>query len=164
MNVINLFLHIMNRSMISSFNFVLQNVKYWVRALYTCCDVTQVRFKYLRGLAMVSLNSLLIEFYIYTLNAYTYITLGSWERDVGRTEKQKRKNIFFFFFPSQTVSYPTACFANTLVYIRISCLCCLLRWGKGHTYIVKNAVLDWTNVSLRKVFLCKQELIYSNGN
>ncbi len=39
--------------------------------------------------------------------AYTYITVGSWERDVGCAEKQKRKNTFFFFFPSQNVSYPT---------------------------------------------------------
>ncbi len=30
------------------------------------------------------------------------------DRDIGCAEKQKRKNIFFFFFPSQNVSYPTA--------------------------------------------------------
>ncbi len=95
--------------------------------------------------------------------AYTYITLGSWERDVGRAEKQKRKNIFFFFFPSQTVSYPTVCSANTLVRIRTSCLCCLLRWGKGHTYIVNNAVLDWANAFHRKVFLCNSFSVMAIG-
>jgi hypothetical protein len=47
------------------------------------------------------LNSLLIGFY--TLLSYSYsqrhthITLGSWERDVGHTEKQKRKKILFLF-------------------------------------------------------------------
>ncbi len=79
---------------------------------------------------MDSLNSLVIGFY--TLLSYSYsqrhthITLGSWERDVGRAEKKKR-NIFFFFFPSLNVSYLSACFANTLVRIRTSCLCYLLR-------------------------------------
>ena len=29
---------------------------------------------------------------------YTYLTLGSWECDVGHAEKQKRKIFFFSFF------------------------------------------------------------------
>jgi len=62
------------------------------------------------------------------------------------------------FFPRQPfLSYSTDCLPNTPVHIRTTCLYCLLRWGKGHTYIVKNVVLDWENTFHWKVFLWKQK-------
>jgi hypothetical protein len=59
---------------------------------------------------MDSLNSLLIGFY--TLLSYSYsqrhtqLTLGSWERDVGRAEKQKRKLFSISFFRAKSISLP----------------------------------------------------------
>ncbi len=64
---------------------------------------------------MDSLNSFPIGFYTllsYSYSQrYTHLTLGSWERDVGRTEKQKRKIFSFSFFRAKPISltYRTAC-------------------------------------------------------
>jgi hypothetical protein len=92
------------------------SVQYWVRVLFTYCDVTQAWCKYLRG----------INNGFYTLLSYsssqrhTYFTLGNLKRDIGAdyvlttgscTKIQKKKyfflkqNSFSFFFPSQP--FPT---------------------------------------------------------
>ena len=85
---------------------------------------------------MDSLNSLLIGFY--TLLSYsnrqrhTYLTLGSWKRDVGAPmlltgiARKTRKGNFFFFFPEPTVfPNPKACLPNTSVRLRTRvCVCC----------------------------------------
>ena len=60
--------------------------------------------------------------------AYTYLTLGSWERDIGTCNaltvlrgKQKRK-YFLFLFPQPIVFLFTACSQNTPVHAR-TCVC-----------------------------------------
>ena len=83
---------------------------------------------------MVSLNSLLIGFYALLSYSYsqrhTYLTLGSWKRDIGAaapmslprgcTKTEKKRQIFLFSKP--TVSWgsaneweflPSICFSNT---------------------------------------------------
>ncbi len=84
-------------------------VKYWVRVLYTYCDVTQTWFKYLRGIingfTEFITNRVLYPPIIHLKStAYTYLTLGSWERDTGapsaltdRVENRKRKTFPFSF-------------------------------------------------------------------
>ncbi len=78
-------------------------------------------------------------------------------------EKQKRKiNIFFLFFPPKPFLSSTTAVLQIHLYTYVLRLCAvsLLRWGKGHTYIVKNVVLDWENAFHWEVLLCKQELIF----
>ncbi len=94
--------------------------------------------------------------------------LGSWEREV---EKRKGKKYFpFLFFPTDFWSNnskhgrsPIVFVSKYKQYLRTCCLC-LLRWAKGHAYTVKNAVLHWAIAFHRKVLLCKEELIISDGN
>ena len=126
-------------------------VKYWVRVPYTCCDVTQTWFKYLRGWAMDSPNSLLIGFYTllsYSYSQrYTYLTnLEEWHwclsflgNDVGQCayygvlrENRKEKQ-FLFLFPQANLFFnPWQRVAQyTFVHLRI-CVCCLMYRGKGH--------------------------------
>jgi hypothetical protein len=92
--------------------------------------------------------------------------LGSWERDVGRAEKQKRKKYFLFLFPEpkRFLSDGLFCkYTRTHTYF-VFVLSAALRGRDIPTYSVKNAVFDWAKTFHRKVFLCKQELIFSDGN
>ena len=84
-------------------------VKYWVRVLYTCCDVTQTWFKYLRGISngfpeFITNRVLYPPIILLWSTAYTYLTLGRWERDTGalsaltdRAENRKEKTFSFSF-------------------------------------------------------------------
>ena len=73
--------------------------------------------------------------------AYTYLTLGSWERDIGTCNaltvlrgKQKRKIFSFSFSPANRFSFYSLLTKHTCTCTYL-CLCCLFRWGKGHTYL-----------------------------
>ena len=126
------------------------DVKYWVRVLYTCCDVTQSWFKYLRGISD-GFTEFITEFITNRVlhppiillwsMAYTYLTLGSWERDIGTCNaltvlrgKQKRKIFSFSFSPANRFSFYSLLTKHTCTCTYL-CLCCLFRWGKGHTYL-----------------------------
>ena len=59
-------------------------VKYWDRVLYTCCDVTQTWFKYLRGIRngfteFITNRVLHPPIILLQSTAYIYLTLGSWD-------------------------------------------------------------------------------------
>jgi hypothetical protein len=103
-------------------------VKYWVRVLYTCCDVTQTWFKYLRGIT----------------NGFTeFITNRVLYPPIIR--ERKKKNISFFFSQPILLSMDLAnkgfphsiWFTNTnstYTYLRLR----LLHRGKGHDHIIKH--------------------------
>ena len=51
--------------------------------------------------------------------------MGSWERDVGRAEKQKRKNIFFFCFRAKPFLIPRLVLQiHSWVYVLRVCVVC----------------------------------------
>jgi hypothetical protein len=68
-------------------------VKYWVRVLYTCCDVTQKQFKYLRGI-----SNGFTEF-ITNRALYPPIILLQSTAHILKTEK--KKDFLFLFSGSQ---------------------------------------------------------------
>ncbi len=91
----------------------LTGVKYWVRVFYTCCDVTQTWFKYVRGIndgftEFVTDRVLYPPFILSESTTYTYLTLGSWKSDIGTSnvkravvrKKRKGKTLSFDFFPN----------------------------------------------------------------
>ena len=98
------------------------------------------------GLAMDSLNSLLIG--SYTLLSYcysqqdTYLTLGSWKR-----VRSKKEHSSFFFSTvllswwdnsKQTAFSPLVFVLQIQTVLIRTYVCCLLSWDKGYTHIVKN--------------------------
>ncbi len=107
-------------------------VKYCVRVLYTCCDVTQTWFKYLRSWAMDSPTSLLLGYY--TLLSYSYhtlpfrVTMSVNVLTTGSCAKTEKKNNFSFFFPKPTFFFnPWQRVAQNTFFVW-----CLLYRDKGH--------------------------------